>query len=75
MTIQAMRRVSAYRTSDDQIHGDRVAAVRHQARIDLRNEIISATSLEPGDADILAGHLIDGGNSTIKLLRNAHKGL
>lgn len=44
--IKALRRVSAYSTTDDKLHSSRVEAERHQARLDIRGWIDSMPELK-----------------------------
>lgn len=71
--IVAMRRVTAYRTSDGELHDHRPDAQKHQARLDLI-QIVTDESLLNSEA---AADLIDAAlrraPEIIKLLRAASR--
>ncbi len=73
MSVTAMRRVAAYRTSDDKLHDTRPQAIRHQAELDLTAWLVTRIpSGEREDAKELAILLIDnaaGEAGIIDLLR------
>jgi hypothetical protein len=75
--IAAMRRVSAYRTTDGTVHEDRDAAVRHQAHIDLAD--LLAKHIPPSDDQRsmhdFAVELVRDADTVAKLLRLARRGL
>lgn len=77
-TIQAMRRVSAYRTSDGAVHEDRDTAVRHQAHLDLQGVLIqihARSATQPMPMDTLASELVYHRAAVQRLLRLTQKGL
>lgn len=73
--IVAMRRVTAYRTTDDKLHDSRDAATRHQAVIDLTAWLMLEAKLEHADADMLAEAMIEDSDTIARILRAANKGL
>lgn len=74
--IKPMRRVSAYRTSDDRLHNTRPAAIRHQAELDLTAWL--STRIPGGDeqdAKELAILLIDNGPGEDGIIAMIRQGL
>lgn len=77
--ITAMRRVSAYRTTDGRVHEERNDAVRWQAQLDLRT-IVDEAFIGTGIADDqlvpdIVTRLIDMSSDVTRLLRLSQKGL
>jgi hypothetical protein len=76
--IAAMRRVSAYRTTDGSVHEDRDDAVRHQAMLDLQALLIqihAQSATQPIGMVSLAEQLIDNHETVMRLLRLSQRGL
>lgn len=75
--IKAMRRVSAYRTTDDRVHEKRNDAVRWQARLDLCALIARAIPGEPESTFLhdIVQELINENHDVHRLLRATQKGL
>jgi hypothetical protein len=71
--IKAMRRVSAYRTSDDKLHDTRPEAVRHQARIDLCQIVEDESFASRMAAEEFVDSVLPQADHIIKLLRAATK--
>jgi hypothetical protein len=57
--IVAVRRVSAYRTTDDKLHDTRPDATRHQAWLDLTAWLGNEIELTHDEAGSLARRLIE----------------
>lgn len=70
-TIVALKRVSAYRTSDGMLHSERKAAVRHQAKLDLEAWISSQSAYASFAGDDLAGFMLRDADHLVGLLRKA----
>lgn len=70
--IKALKRVSAYRTTDGKLHDTRIEAERHQGKLDL---IAWAEQSRGGEAgpDALADLLIFDAPKVIEMLRSATK--
>ena len=72
--IVAMRRVSAYRTTDDKLHDTRPRAIRHQAELDLAAWLLNHIADAEAARD-LALAIIDAGRGEGSVADMIHRGL